>query len=431
MENIKLNIAVYNIIYSICNIFSTYTVAKFMHVFFDKETSNKKIEFCSYVGYFIITTSLYLLIRIPLVMMLCNLILMFLVTYNYKADIKVRIFSTVFIYLLLMLIEELIVLIPGNTYESIFAESSYFSIWGLICMKLISFAIVDIFEKNKNKKNGMVIPLAYWLCICVIPFISLYLVFILFKTIALNNIELVICITILLFENFVVFYLYDVISIKLENKAVSLLLEQQNKFYFRQLNLMQVSLQSMKDFRHDLKNHLSTIQSLAKENNSTTLVEYINKMSDVIYSPNNISNSNNVIIDSIINFKYKEAIQSNINFKLDITIPNDLKIDPFDITVILGNLIDNAIQGVKKIKDYKEILINLKYDKGRLLIKVVNNYEGNIVINNNLPETTNKDKENHGIGLKNIKKALEKYKGEMDIQTKDNKFYVSIILYIG
>lgn len=431
MENIKLILSVYDIIYIICNLFNTYVVSKLMRVVFDKVSKNKKIEIFSYIVYFIITTLLYLFINIPFVLLISNIFMLFFISFNYHAKMKVRIFYTIFMYLLLMLIEELIALISGYTYNTIYTVNSYSSIWGVILIKIISFIVVNILEKHKNKKLGMDIPLIYWLCICMIPFISLCLIYILFQNIYFNNIQLIICITLLLFENFVVFYLYDVITIMFENKSNSMLIEQQNKLYYKQLKLMQISLQSAKDIRHDLKNHLSMIQTLANDNNIYSILNYIDQMSEFTNLINNISNSNNVIIDSIINFKYEEASKIGIEFNIDISVPTSLNIEAFDMTVILGNLIDNSIQAVKLLNNDKIIYIKIKYDKGRLLIKVINRYEGKIKIISNRLETTKSDKDNHGIGLKNIEKSLEKYKGEMDISTKNNIFYVSIIIYVS
>lgn len=142
-----------------------------------------------------------------------------------------------------------------------------------------------------------------------------------------------------------------------------------------------------------------------------------------------ISNTGNIVIDSIINFKYEEAYKKKIYFNLDIKVPPNMEVEDFDITIILGNLLDNAIQAVDKIED-KKINISIKYDKGRLLIKVSNKFNEYLVYNNGELVSTKKDKENHGLGIKNIKDVLDKYKGEINFSTYDSLFSVNIILYV-
>lgn len=429
MENIKLILSVYDIIYIICNLFNVYIVAKLMRAVFNNKIVNTKIEFCSYILQFLIVSIVYLLINIPIVLLVTNIILLFIITFNYKAKLRQRIYYTIFIYILFMLLEEIVVLISGYAYNSMFAISNYKSIWGIICIKIVALIAVEIIEKCKSKREGKDIPIIYWISICLIPLISLYMIYILFQKNDLSNSEIVISIFILLFENLIIFYLYDVIILKLENEAKQKLLIQQNNFYSQQLKLMEISIQSTKEIRHDLRNHLSSIRTLSNENKNNSISDYIDKMLNSMYMELYISNTGNIVIDSIINFKYEEAYKKKIYFNLDIKVPPNMEVEDFDITIILGNLLDNAIQAVDKIED-KKINISIKYDKGRLLIKVSNKFNDFLVYNNGELVSTKKDKENHGLGIKNIKDVLDKYKGEINFSTYDSLFSVNIILYV-
>ena len=102
----------------------------------------------------------------------------------------------------------------------------------------------------------------------------------------------------------------------------------------------------------------------------------------------------------------------------------------FDLTIILGNLLDNAIYAASRVETDPYVDVKVKYDKGRLLLQVYNPFEGEIIEEEGKLLTTKEDKERHGIGLINIEKVLKKYDGTMDIDYEDNVFSVTILMYI-
>ena len=117
-----------------------------------------------------------------------------------------------------------------------------------------------------------------------------------------------------------------------------------------------------------------------------------------------------------------------IGKKIAITLAKD----GYDIAVILGNILDNAIRASLEC-DEKErsININIKYNRGVMSILVMNAYANNINVTKNvLPVTTKDDSFEHGIGLANVRNTVEKYHGELIIKTENKKFIADIILYI-
>jgi len=113
-----MNLDIYDYVYLITSIFRTYTTYKFMDVFFDTSDTNKKIEFFSYMLYFVVISFLYLAINIPIVTLISNISLYFALTFNYKSSIKNRIISIMTIYMILMSIESIIVLLSGFVYTN-------------------------------------------------------------------------------------------------------------------------------------------------------------------------------------------------------------------------------------------------------------------------------------------------------------------------
>lgn len=140
-------------------------------------------------------------------------------------------------------------------------------------------------------------------------------------------------------------------------------------------------------------------------------------------------NSGNNTIDSIINFKLNSSKNLNILVSTDILIPEELSLKTFDIAVILGNLLDNAIEAVSNIDD-RWIDIKLKYTKGRLIIEINNSYDGKLKKVDGHFISYKTDKENHGLGLKSVEAALKNYDGAIQILHDSNKFTVKVLLYL-
>ncbi len=420
----------YGLVYVITNVLGTYIILKFMNIFFDRKEAEKKIEILSYAAYFIFISVMYFFINIPVVMMICNLIAFMCLSFNYKSDLKKRILSVLLIYIILMCIEMIIALMSGYFNFSILSGNDYSSEYGLISVKLISYAVSLILNNYKNIKNGEIVPNSNWICIVLMPVSSLYIILTIFQAQGLSHIQITISIIITLIINFTAFYLYDAIVAASSEKTERLLLAQQNKYYDSQFNLMRESVNSTNELRHDLKNHLSAIYSLAVNDEKEQLLMHVSEIIKVSSNQRQYSHSGNIIIDSIVNFRLQEAEQKNIKLELSIIIPEKIDISSFDMTVILGNLVDNAIRAVGSLKENRYINIIIKYDKGRLIIKIDNPYEGEILKENNNLLTTHHNKQNHGIGLKNVTKVLQKYNGYMKIEHENNIFSVMLLMYI-
>ena len=173
-----------------------------------------------------------------------------------------------------------------------------------------------------------------------------------------------------------------------------------------------------------------SIKTLVETGETKESLEYISEIMDDIGTRKDYSASGNTVIDSIINFKFQEAEHMGIKTNLDLKIPDKLNIPSFDMTVILGNLLDNAIKAASKVDQSPFVSLRMRYDKGRLLVQADNPYIGEINEENGNLLTTDKDKENHGIGLQSIKRTIQKYNGTMDIDYSNNLFSISLLLYL-
>ena len=232
---------------------------------------------------------------------------------------------------------------------------------------------------------------------------------------------------------FLFFYLYYSISKSLERDIKSALHSQEREYYFTQCQLMQESVDKMKAYRHDVKLHLATLKDFTAGNKSEEATAYINSLLGSINEGEIFSDTGNIAFDSIINFKLKDVLQDNIDLQIKIFVPPQLNIEVADVVTILGNLLDNAFDAIADIED-KIIKLTVEASKGNLFIKVDNTFDGVVKYADSEGKkniTTKKSGDNHGYGLKNVRKSVEKYNGHIDITCEDNVFSVAILMYVG
>ncbi|WP_229768632.1 ATP-binding protein [Tissierella pigra] len=324
----------------------------------------------------------------------------------------------------------IIVLYTGYFKLDLLIRNDYESILGIIIIRIVSYFIVLIIGSYKNIRQGDIVPNTYWLCILIIPIGTLYLLITTFMVRGLASVTIFMSIAFVLLINFATFYLYDEISRILSEEKDKILMQQQNKYYEKQLELMRESLKSIKTIKHDLKNHMTSLYVLVEEDKKEELLEYLSGVIEVFNNKEGLASTGNTVIDSIINFKLQEAEKEKIAVNIDLNIPKELKIPSFDITIILGNLLDNALNAVKKLEKNRYIDIKIKYTKGRLILKIDNSFDGTIIKEKGKIITSHRDKNNHGLGLESVKTVLEKYNGVIEFKYDSNKFHTALLMFV-
>ncbi|MGL5330850.1 MAG: sensor histidine kinase [Peptostreptococcaceae bacterium] len=188
--------------------------------------------------------------------------------------------------------------------------------------------------------------------------------------------------------------------------------------------------ENVRRIKHDIKNHIIVIKKLIYEKEYENVVNYIKSIEkEIDYNGVDIT-TNNKIIDAIISSKIELCKLDNINLDLDIKIPEKIEVEDFDICVIYGNLLDNAVEACRQVDEEINKYIKLKsLIKGEyLFINIKNSYSGNVIIKEGSIITNKINKKNHGLGIENIKKSIKKYNGDIKIDYTNQEFNVSIIM---
>lgn len=419
-----------NITFSICNIVSTYVIYRFMTRFFEERRSCKIVEMISYLVYCIMIFLCYWYIKIPIVMLIANVISLISISFNYETSIKDRILGVVCIYSILFIIEMLVVAITGYIHFPMNRKVEYSSIWGHVANQIVGLTVVNILRPHKNRKR-VDIPVIYWFCIIVIPVFSLYFLVLILDIGSLNKTNMLLSIVFLLVINFSIIYLYDFMANAMAERTNNLLLEQQNKYFKRQIELMDTMMKTNNSLQHDLNNHLISIESYLKDKEVENALAYVRKMQKYnTVSEDTFYKTGNSVIDSILNLKLHEAEVKGIEIESKICIPKKMNIDSFDLTMLLCNVLDNAIEASEELKGDKKIKILFRYDRRRLILLVENMYSGCMEVKQGRLLTNKNEKYLHGIGLQNIENVVEKYSGTVDITYDERWFKIFIMFYI-
>ena len=327
-----------------------------------------------------------------------------------------------------MLVETLVVILTGYFAIPVFGYSQYDSSIGLIFIRVLSMLIVTVLTNLKNIRNNIPVPNFYWFSSIFVSLASLYQFVSFFVHGSFSKLQITLLVICILGTNFAILFLYDTLYFYFSAKTEKIILEKQNMAYKKQLDLMQQSVDSVKMVRHDIKNHMISLKNLNSNKEDTKFNEYVDNIISSLNAKTVYSNSENVIIDSILNYKLQTVADMDMELEVEVAVPKKIEIPEYDITIILGNLIDNAITALKQYDGEKLFSVNISYSRGSLLITLINSYNGEIKEKNGKFLTIKNDEEDHGVGLKSVEEAVERNNGYMKISYDDKEFNVSVIL---
>lgn len=414
-----------NIVYLIGNLFRIYIISVFMCGFFEREVPFRRrvLRSLCYMLYFCVNSICFLWFDCaPMVILATNIVGSLALTMTYKGTWKYRIYAVVTTVVTYIICENLIYSVLINL------NARHIVVIGIIISDLFFLVIVLIVRKIIDLKNGEEIAFIEWCALLFIPIFSLIISIIVSYT-CRNELAVAAVGIGMLLMNILIFYLMECLQ-NMYNKQLDLkLLEQQNQAYENQMLLSKQSNKKITSLRHDMKNHFLILQQLAQENDCDEIRRYLWGLSEEMEVKKNIICTGNPIIDSFLNIKLGKAIEEGVEVKTDLSIPKNIAINNKDITIILGNLLDNALRALESCSDKKCLYIAMEQKPGVLIIRIKNSYSNEIKMKGNAFLTTKMKETGHGIGLKNVQRVVEAYQGYMKVEYKECIFSVKIAMY--
>ena len=190
--------------------------------------------------------------------------------------------------------------------------------------------------------------------------------------------------------------------------------------------------EKMRRINHDLNHHFNYL--LACGEDVGKIQEYIKNLKGEVNEVAKYFDTGSSIVDLILQEQYEKAEKLGIKLMVVGGFEEELKVEPAVLSVILGNLLNNAVEGASKTKsEYKNINVTFYQEpKKEFYLEVSNTADiDKLKMKDGVLETTKEDKSLHGIGLKSVRKAVRENKGTIRINTENNMFVVEIHIPIN
>ena len=228
-------------------------------------------------------------------------------------------------------------------------------------------------------------------------------------------------------------YMYQKLKEKQEEEFAQRAVDSQISDTYRHVEHVEEMYEKMRAMRHDIGNHLTVIEGLAQNGKTDELAGYIGELQARFDELQPSVKTGNAVTDVVLSEVYEQCRKKEIEFESRFVYPEQLKINPFDMSVILTNALQNAIEAAEGVGD-PGIMITSVVRERFFIISVKNTVSERVLLNEEgLPDTTKKDP-GHGYGLKNIRNIAQRYKGDIEIrqeETEGKKFFVLNIMLMG
>ena len=228
----------------------------------------------------------------------------------------------------------------------------------------------------------------------------------------------------MLFQLATVLLLYSANDVYEENASLmKKYLNDQKKHY----EYLEKREEETKKFRHDVRNHMQMLYYLQKRKQYDEIDKYLELLNGRIEEFANSLTVNNSIVDAIINKFHAEAIAKGIKLHVKGKLPVICNIDAYDLCTVFSNVLSNALEAVEKIEN-KDIYLECRYTDEEIIVIEKNMFENKGQFIDNELYTIKEDKDKHGFGIDNIKDAVKRNCGIVNIEIDKEQFCISLMM---
>lgn len=183
---------------------------------------------------------------------------------------------------------------------------------------------------------------------------------------------------------------------------------------------------------HDLKNKIQVVMLAVKLNKSEFALRKLEELAGDTFVMRSFSKTGNDVIDAILGAKESKLELAEVGLNLEVNVTSDINMNDFDLSVIIGNAVDNAIEACTKLPvSDRYIEIEIVEENNTLTFTFANQTSEDLVVVDNVVQTSKEtDRHLHGFGLSNMREIASKYDGYMNINCEDGFFELEIVLRI-
>lgn len=414
--------------YLIVNTFHIYLFFLAYRIFFGESRVGRKLEFLAYFAFYAVNSTAFLAVGSPYLNLTTSIVPLLALTYLYPGKTSSKILRGLFLFVASMLLES----ISLSVLQVLDVDFDGMEIACNMIANMCLFAAELIYKQaGPGRKNEQ--QAEYWLAIIVLPVGSIVITMLVYGGGGYQAGLNLVIVTILIVMNILAFRLYDQLAEYYVSSYERKMLRQQNKAYTHEIELIRRADETARLLRHDMRNHVSVLKQLIEQGDREEAERYLDTFAEDA-AGGSYADTGNPVFDSILNYKLSTAKELGAKLTFEIAVPEGLEIEPFDISVLLGNLLDNANEALADSRE-KDLEIRIWLDRGLLYIHISNSYDGKTekAVRNGreIYQTRKEDKQLHGFGWQSITKVVEKYHGAAETADGDGKFTVDIMLCLS
>lgn len=368
-------------------------------------------------------------------MMVVSIAIFFAASMLYECKIRYKLLFTFIFYIDSAVCEYIV-----NALSMIFQDINYFeeepgglvyTVLGITTNVFLYITIIIIKFIRQRKKNEQLLDIKSIILMLIMPITTVIMLAVIVSVLASLGEPTAIqktmftAIGFLLFlSNIAEFELLDRQSRAVKNQIELEFLKENMNNQIAHYESIYNSQQEIRKIKHDSKNVYTAVLAQIKSGNINDVEQYLTETIDVLSSGDKIVDTNHPTIDSVIQSKLKICEEKGIKTDFQYFYNEDIIINEIELAVVIGNLLDNAIEANDKVTATKFIHTLISVDNREINIDMKN---PNAEINSKL-QTTKNNAKNHGFGIKSVSAIAEKYGGAAKFSQKDNVFtaYVNL-----
>ncbi len=285
--------------------------------------------------------------------------------------------------------------------------------------------LLDIYIIYLTKRKYRQLPLRYNILLILCPIISVFLLLLLdfYIAQAQHNYYVAVfgAVLGLGYLNVMVFHFFDYYEKSLQVASMDAMLKANETNYV----LLEENERELHILRHDIMKHVHQIKEMLSQQDNQDAKQYMAELDQIVSDGVGIARTGNLTLDTVLNIGKKKASAKGILMDTKLHILSDIKISSVDLTGVLYNVIDNAIEACDHL-ERKYILVSVVTEEDRLKITVENTAQEVRIENNTIKST--KGISGHGYGLVSVRKTLESYQGHMSLEYSEGVFTCRILM---
>lgn len=400
-----------------------------IHLILSAQGRKTEISLLFYISYTIFAFFLVVVevfTDISIYGILVNAIFIYWITRFYQSDVLERVANTSLTVAFLLGVDIACSSLIHQQFAS-FEYNSLNNVFDIIISRtILLMSAFLVYSFLSSKKRHFHLSSSYYLGYSVIICGIIYLYFDSITKTGTSELKLLFSSIILLMVVFFIFYIDEKLQTSFQFYNENAILKEQSISFENQKELINQSLYHSNSLKHDMKNQVLVLLSLLEKGDVEEIQLHSQRMLQEIDGTKTLARSGHFVLDSLINHKLVDC--STMKILLDLQISQDLPILAYDLTIILGNLLDNAVTAVKSSTNEPYININVESDRGNLLILIENSFDGKVHIENGEYFSTKPFCVNHGYGLKNVENAVERYNGFLELEHGSQIFTARVLI---